>query len=150
MGIELDVLVGHPEHELLFLGAQVAGALGLKGPTYVTRDSLHRIGAVRNKPGLQLKELLVRVGSLPTLTVEECRAAVTYPRWRDAWLLSESSVFEMLLRGHAPKSQEFRRLVTEQVLPTICKTGQYNAAESTSPIAVGIMDELKLLRGELV
>lgn len=32
MGIELDVLVGHPEHELVFLGFQVATAAGLKDP----------------------------------------------------------------------------------------------------------------------
>lgn len=143
MGIELDVLVGHPEHELLFLGTQVAGAVGLKDPKYATRDYLHRIGAVRHKPGLQLKELLVKVGNLPTLTIDECRAAVTYPRWRDAWLLTESSVFEMLLRGHAPKSQEFQRWVTEEVLPTIRKTGKYDAEQSSNPIAMGVMDELK-------
>ena len=127
MGIELDVLVGHPEHELLFLGTQVAGAVGLKDPKYAVRDYLHRVSSVKNKPGMQLKDLLVEVGDLPTLTIEQCRAAVTYPRWRDAWLLTEPSVFEMLMRGHAPKSQDFRRWVTEEVLPTIRKTGSYNA-----------------------
>lgn len=30
MGIELDVLVGHPEHDLLFVVSQVARAAGLK------------------------------------------------------------------------------------------------------------------------
>lgn len=33
MGIELDVLVGHPEHELLFVATQVARAAGLKDPS---------------------------------------------------------------------------------------------------------------------
>jgi len=56
----------------------------------------------------------------------------------------------MLLKGNAPQSEPFRKWVAEEVLPTIRKTGQYNAAESSDPIAVGIMDELKLLRGELV
>ncbi len=32
MGIELDVLVGHPEHDLLFVATQVARAAGLKNP----------------------------------------------------------------------------------------------------------------------
>ena len=32
MGIELDVLVGHPEHDLLFVATQVARAAGLKQP----------------------------------------------------------------------------------------------------------------------
>ena len=33
MGIELDVLVGHPDHDLLFIGAQVAAAAGLVNAT---------------------------------------------------------------------------------------------------------------------
>lgn len=70
--------------------------------------------------------------------------------WSALWLMPESSLYTMLLRGHAPQSEPFRKWVTEEVLPTIRKTGQYNAAESSDPIAVGIMDELKLLRGELV
>ncbi|MNJ71902.1 hypothetical protein D3C77_684980 [compost metagenome] len=56
----------------------------------------------------------------------------------------------MLLRSRAPQTEPFRKWVTEEVLPTIRKTGQYSAAESDNPIALGIMDELKLLRGELV
>ena len=119
MGIELDVLVGHPEHDLLFLGFQVAGAAGLKDPKYSIRDYIHRISATRTKPGIKVGELVVKVGNLPTITVEQARASVPYPRWRDAWLLTESSVYEMLLRGHAPNSEPFRRWVTEEVLPTI-------------------------------
>jgi hypothetical protein len=30
MGIELDVLVGHSEHDLIFFGVQVAASAGLK------------------------------------------------------------------------------------------------------------------------
>lgn len=149
MGIELDVLVGHPEHDLLFVAAQVAKAAGITDPKYAIRDYLHRVAMVRNKPGMQIKELLVgNVGNSPTITEDEARAVIHYPRWRDAWVLNESSVYEMLTRGHAPQSEPFRKWVFEEVLPTIRKTGQYNAAESSDPIAVGIMDELKLLRGE--
>ncbi|POG05891.1 hypothetical protein BGP84_23810 [Pseudomonas putida] len=55
-----------------------------------------------------------------------------------------------MFAGRLPQTEPFRKWVTEEVLPTIRKTGSYNAAESSNPIAVGIMDELKLLRGELV
>ncbi|MNE87534.1 hypothetical protein D3C77_187950 [compost metagenome] len=34
MGIQRDVLVGHPEHELLFVATQVARSAGLKDPSY--------------------------------------------------------------------------------------------------------------------
>ncbi len=70
-------------------------------------------------------------------------------RFPDAWLFPESTIYQMLLRGHAPASEPFRKWVTEEVLPTIRKTGKYNAEESTNPIAQGVMDELKTLRGEV-
>lgn len=39
--------------------------------------------------------------------------------------------------GHCPASEPFRKWVTEEVLPTIRKTGKYNAEESSDPIALG-------------
>lgn len=136
MGIELDVLVGHPEHDLLFVATQVARAAGLKNPSST-------IGAFHNnKIGFKLQ-----VSDLGPLQ-ENCRDTRNVPS--NTWLFDESRVYAMLLKGHAPASEPFRKWVTEEVLPTIRKTGQYNAAESSDPIAVGIMDELKLLRGELV
>ncbi len=64
-------------------------------------------------------------------------------------LMEEATLYRMLLRGNAPASENFRKWVTEEVLPTIRKTGKYNAEESTNPIAMGLMDELKTLRGEV-
>lgn len=49
----------------------------------------------------------------------------TGPRWRDSWVFPESVVYQMLLRGHAPASEPFRKWATEVVLPSIRKTGQY-------------------------
>ncbi|MFV3378101.1 BRO family protein, partial [Pseudomonas sp. NY11226] len=51
--------------------------------------------------------------------------------WSALWLMPESSLYTMLLRGHAPLSEPFRRWVTEEVLPTIRKTGRYDASESS-------------------
>lgn len=64
-------------------------------------------------------------------------------------LFSESEVYDMLLLGHAPASEPFRKWVTEEVLPTIRKTGKYDAEQSSNPIAQGVMDELKTLRDEV-
>ncbi|HAO73432.1 MAG TPA: hypothetical protein DCW62_00165 [Pseudomonas sp.] len=47
-------------------------------------------------------------------------------------LLDEPNTYRMLLRGHAPQSEPFRKWVTEEVLPSIRKTGQYNVNESTT------------------
>lgn len=55
-------------------------------------------------------------------------------------------MYQMLLRGHAPASEPFRKWGIEEVLPTIRKTCKYNAEESFDPVALAIMDELKSLR----
>lgn len=60
-------------------------------------------------------------------------------------IMSESEIYRMLLQGNAPQSEPFRRWVTEEVLPTIRKTGSYDAAKSAHPVAQGVMDELKAL-----
>lgn len=41
MGIELDILVGHPEHDILFIATQVARAAGLKdaGGRFITSET---------------------------------------------------------------------------------------------------------------
>ena len=139
MGIELDVLVGHPVHDLLFVATQVARAAGLKDPGSSIRTSKRR-----------LPNGTVTLSSLTALS------AVSLPKEPNGCslrvttvLMPESTVYDMLLKGHAPASEPFRKWVTEEVLPTIRKTGSYNAEESTNPIAMGIMDELKLLRMEL-
>ncbi|WP_286903000.1 BRO-N domain-containing protein [Pseudomonas sp. UBA2628] len=139
MGIELDVLVGHPEYELLFVATPVARAAGLKHPAESIRNARQGFGA-----GHQLS----------TLIQENCISLPTDIHGRrlrsNTVIFTESELYAMLLRGHAPQSEPFRKWVTEEVLPTIRKTGRYDASESTDPIAAGIMDELKLLRGELV
>lgn len=130
MGVDLDVLVGHPEHELLFVATQVARAAGLKNPS--------NAACVQGKRGPAL-----RMGSLPPLGMDGHLFKAT------SLLFPEAQVYQMLLRGHAPQSEPFRKWVTEEVLPSIRKTGKYNAEESSNPIAVAIMDELKSLRGEI-
>lgn len=142
MGIELDVLVGHPDHELLFVANQVGKAAGLKNPSgslgyFVTTK--HCTACVRMSEVAAHNNL---VGSLP-LSPNGCAYKGT------TRLLDEASLYQMLLRGHAPQSEPFRKWVTEEVLPSIRKTGKYNAEESSNPIAVAIMDELKSLRGEI-
>ena len=130
MGIELDVLTGHPEHDLLFVATQVARAAGLKDPHNQVSLAAGKLGALR----------VSSIGNLP----RDGRMIKA-----NSWLFTESALYQILLRGHAPASEPFRKWVTEEVLPTIRKTGKYNAEDSTNPIAQGVMDELKTLRGEV-
>lgn len=132
MGIELDVLVGHPEHDLLFVATQVARAAGLKAPSMSVSKARYKLGI-----GRALLEILpVDINQRFILPgVNEKNKALR----KDAVMFTESDCYTMLLRGKAPQSEPFRKWVFEEVLPTIRKTGQYNAAESSDPIAVGIM-----------
>lgn len=135
MGIELDVLVGHPEHDLLFVATQVARAAGLKNPSNaVSLFRKSRKGApaiaIQDLPesGRDWRKPIGHVGgngrTLPSHTS----------------LMDEPTLYLMLLRGNAPASESFRKWVTEEVLPTIRKTGKYGAGQSTNPIAQGVMD----------
>jgi prophage antirepressor-like protein len=120
MGIELDVLVGHPEHELLFVATQVARAAGLKNPSNcATTYAKH--GQV----------LALRIYEVPEW---QCLPLNGRPDLQArSWLFTESLVYRMLLGGRSPQSEPFRKWVTEEVLPTIRKTGKYDAEQSTNP-----------------
>lgn len=137
MGIELDVLVGHPEHELLFVATQVARSAGLKDPNASASAFIKQSQRFATGRGVRAGELLdLNVEDSLTLTEAQIRAVLPYPKWRATWLLLEADVYQMLLRSHSPTSEPFRKWVTEEVLPTIRKTGKYNAEESTNPMAL--------------
>lgn len=143
MGIELDVLVGHPEHDILFIATQVARAAGLKNPSAAAYGYQVSEACSVN---IRLGEIATNgdyIGSLP-VSPNGC----TYKS--STYIFDEPNVYRMLLRGHAPQSEPFRKWVTEEVLPSIRKTGTYKAEDSTNPIAVGIMDRLKSLEGVIV
>lgn len=122
MDIELGVLMGHPDHDLLFIANQAAYAAGLKDPSHKARDVAKRLPAFRVREVLGESYLLMKP------------AGMHPPTWNKMWLMPEPSLYEMLLRGHAPQSERFRKWVTEEVLPSIRKTGSYSAAESANPL----------------
>lgn len=146
MGIELDVLVGHPEHDLIFFGIQIAKAAGLRDPSGAVM-AYRQTKDARGEPKLSLGGLMVN----SAIKVPECKVDGAFRTYRTTMaMLTESQCYKMLLRGHAPASEPFRKWVTEEVLPTIRKTGKYDAESSANPIAMGLMDELKALRGASV
>lgn len=132
MGIELDVLVGHPEHDLLFVATQVARVAGLKDPSQSV--SKYRLGG-HSEGAVRWSDLLVST-NLPDHGAILKTAPTSRILQRNSWMTTEAWTYKMLLAGHAPQSEPFRKWVTEEVLPTIRKTGKYNAEESTSPAAL--------------
>ncbi|MFJ5401060.1 Bro-N domain-containing protein [Pectobacterium sp. CHL-2024] len=135
-GLQLDVITGHPEHELLFKGTQVATVIGLKNPKVAIRKFQMRTSRIGKM--MQVRDLVGKVhrGSTLDSDVNSWSILCDCPRWRDVWLMTEEALYEMLLAGNAPQTEPFRKWVTEEVLPTIRKTGSYNV--ETSITAEGI------------
>ncbi|GLO17917.1 MULTISPECIES: BRO family protein [Pseudomonas] len=129
--------MGHPEHELIFLGHQVAKAAGLADPA----RSLKQWRSTKEGHGSNFLTLKALIDETSIKAPEYVTSHGLTRAYRGTMaMLTEAEAYTMLLRSNAPKTEPFRRWVTEEVLPTIRKTGQYNAAESSDPIAVGIMD----------
>lgn len=124
-GVNLKVIAGHPEHDILFIAKQVADAAGLKnGSTVISNFAKHGGKA----------EKFLRVSDLQNDYRNYVDTQlIDYPRVQGkSYLLTEPQAYRLLLRGHAPQSEAFRKWVTEEVLPTIRKTGRYDIAESTT------------------
>lgn len=48
---------------------------------------------------------------------------------REMYVINESGLYNVILRSDKPQAKPFRKWVTSEVLPTIRKTGQYNATQ---------------------
>lgn len=142
MGIELDILIGHPEHDILFIATQVARAAGLKDPATAVSD-YRKLRTHEHVPGEALQAL---TGNLPVSLPKEPNGRALR---KTTVLFTEPMVYQMLLRGHAPASEPFRKWVTEEVLPSIRKTGAYNVNESTTKEGMRFAGELAALHAEV-
>ena len=140
MGIELDVLLGHPEHDLLFVASQVMVAAGLGQG----KRSVHRYKAEMQKRGLALQVKELKVALTATL-----KPAGAPPRWADSWLFAEEALYKMLMASKAPQTEPFRKWVTEEVLPSIRKTGTYNIHESETKEAQQFAGEFAQLHSAI-
>ncbi|MGE1525598.1 BRO-N domain-containing protein [Pseudomonas putida] len=139
MGIELDVLIGHPEHDVLFIATQVARAAGLKDPAGAVNN------AKRNhEAGLTLGTLMANHAISPLPKDTQGRSLR-----KTILLFTEGHTYDMLLRGHAPQSEPFRKWVTEEVLPSIRKTGTYNIHESETKEAQQFAGEFAQLHSAI-
>lgn len=50
------------------------------------------------------------------------------------WLINESGLYSLILSSKLPKAKAFKRWVTSEVLPSIRRTGKYEAAAQATPI----------------
>lgn len=68
---------------------------------------------------------------------------------KDVVLFSEPETYQMLLRGHAPASEPFRKWVTEVVLPSIRKTGRFDIHEAQDGNSQEFAGQLAALHSEV-
>lgn len=85
MGVELDVLVGHPEHDLLFLATQVTKAAGLRDP----KGTIYMIAKDAKSAGhmMQVDKVATLVANLATYEFSG-----RMPRLYSTWLTFEAMV----------------------------------------------------------
>jgi len=131
------VLIGHPEHDLLFIATQVARAAGLKNPA----GSVASYRKTKQGTGLKLTLGALIQDSCISLPLDDLGRAFRIT----TAMMTEPETYQMLLRGHAPASEPFRQWVTEEVLPSIRKTGSYNVNESTTETGQQFAGELAAL-----
>lgn len=126
------MLIGHPDHDILFIATQVARAAGLKNPSQSSNLGAKLAGHTQ----------CLQFGSL---ILQETPEGKPRSVQKTSWMFSEGATYQMLLRGHAPASEPFRKWVTEEVLPSIRKTGSYNVNESTTETGQQFAGELASL-----
>ncbi|MFJ5333739.1 Bro-N domain-containing protein [Pectobacterium sp. CHL-2024] len=120
-GLQLDVITGHPEYELLFVATQVAQAVGFKNPA-VTLGNFFKALEADPVTYSQVHNLLTS----PLTDVAGRKLS------RNARFITEPQVYTLILRSHATQGEPFRKWVTEEVLPSIRKSGSYNVETSTT------------------
>lgn len=143
MGIELDILLGHPEHDILFIATQVARAAGLKNPKTAAGNFKHNSGKCTFSISL---EEATKGYQIPVPLPKDA-SGKTFQR--HTTLFDEANVYRMLLRGHAPASEPFRKWVTEVVLPSIRKTGKFDINEAQDATSQQFAGEFAALHAEI-
>lgn len=89
-----------------FVGKDIAKILGYKRPTKAITDHVDEEDRWRLTKETQ-SQFGIQLGQ------------------RGGWLINEYGVHDLVLSSELPEAKRFKRWVTHEVLPSICKTGQY-------------------------
>ena len=88
------------DDEVWFVGKDVAEALGYKNASKALQDHVDEEDKLNN-------ETLSRLGQ------------------RGGWIINESGLYSLILSSKLPQAKEFKRWVTNEILPSIRKHGGY-------------------------
>ena len=106
-GVNLKVIAGHPEHDILFIAKQVADTAGLKNGSHAISRFTKQGG--KSETFLKISDLQTNYHEMIDSVVDGWKVKPT------SYLFTESQTYNMLLRGHALQSEAFRKWVTEEV-----------------------------------
>ncbi|HET7832354.1 MAG TPA: Bro-N domain-containing protein [Gallionella sp.] len=118
-----EIRVVTDEHgEPLFVGKDICDALGFSNPSKAMSD--HCRGITKRYP------IIDNLG-----------------RAQEARVLTEPDVLRLIVNCTLPAAQAFERLVFEEILPTIRRTGSYVSPHAKAPSALEPVKEFKALFG---
>lgn len=142
MGFELDIFMGHPEHDMLFIASQVARAAGLRHPS-------QSVAAFKSVKACTMRLGIGDLHEVYNKTIDLPKDMSGKQYQNKTALLDEANTYRMLLRGNAPQSEPFRKWVTEVVLPSIRKTGKFDVTEATDETSQQYAGEFAALHAKI-
>lgn len=105
--------------------------------TFTYNSTQVRTVEKNGEPWFVLKDVCDILGIVNTSDVykrldEDERGRFNLGRQGEANIISESGLYNVILRSDKPEAKPFRKWVTAEVLPAIRKTGVYNAKDKPS------------------
>ena len=109
--------------EPYFVGKDVAEILGYTNPSKALADHVYEDDKLNNESLLSLGQ-------------------------RGGWIINESGLYSLILSSKMPNAKKFKRWVTSEVLPAICKHGIYAIDEvlNNPDMLIAALTELKAER----
>lgn len=68
---------------------------------------------------------------------------------RDVTIINESGLYSLIIKSKLPNAKRFKRWVTSEVLPSIRKTGSYQAPMSQEDIMIATLENQKEIKQRL-
>lgn len=119
---------------------ETAGETAMQVYTYNEKDVKLRIQTIDGNPWFAVKDLCeilehsnhkVAILGLDDDEVRKVYLTDSLGRKQETLVTSESGMYTLIIRSNKPEAKKFRKWVTGEVLPSIRKTGRYEA--STEP-----------------
>jgi anti-repressor protein len=67
---------------------------------------------------------------------------------RNHLILNESGLYAVILMSRKPEARRFKKWVTSEVLPTIRKTGKYEAPAAVPALASNIAEQVLMIQSQ--